>query len=54
MERYKLTMEYEAPESRQAITLAENAMDQLPVLDHTLEVKAEGDEDWTTLESGGE
>lgn len=51
MNRYKLTIEFEAPDERQAIQLTENALDQVPGLDHTLEVKPEGEESWDLVEA---
>jgi hypothetical protein len=52
--KYKLSVEYEAPDHQQAIKLAEVALDELPVLDHTLEVRVDdetgGPEEWDPVE----
>jgi hypothetical protein len=53
LDRYKLTIEYEAPDLQQAVRLAENAMDQVPLMDHTLEKRIDMGEDpdvWDPVE----
>jgi hypothetical protein len=54
MEEYKLTIRYEAPDHQQAIKLAEDATDALPLLDHTLQIKIDMGEDppvWDDVEA---
>ena len=53
MEEYKLTMTFEAPDRAQAIKLADDATDAVPVLHYNLEVKFDNDPDppvWDEVE----
>jgi len=51
--RYKLTVEYEAADNREALLTADRAMDELPYLNHSIEVQQEDTDPpvWDEIES---